>query len=255
VVRIYLCGRVAIEMPGGVIEDRAFPGRQGRLAFVYLASRRARPVARQDLAEALWGDTLPEAWDTALNTIASRLRALLRPLAAGPNSVVTSQFGHFQLEMPSDTWVDIEASRLAIDDAEGAWRRGEASCAWGAANVAVATARRPFLPEEHAPWIELERQRLLSTLFRGLCCLSDVALRNQEHPLAQEFASEAIALSPLNETAYRRLMQAHVLAGNRGEALRVYARCREVLADELGTDPAPETHDLYLKILQRGVLT
>jgi DNA-binding SARP family transcriptional activator len=253
-VRVYLCGRVTIEMPAGIIEDRAFPGRQGRLAFVYLASRRARPVTRVDLAEALWGDTVPEAWDTALNTIASRLRALLRPLADGSTSVVSSQFGHFQLELPADTWVDLEASRLAIDDAEGAWRRGDASTAWGSANVAVATARRPFLPEEHAPWIEKERQRLQSTLFRGLCCLSDVALGNQEHPLAQEFASEAIALSPGNETAYRRLMRAHVLAGNRGEALRVYARCREVLGDELGTEPAPETQSLYLAILQRGVI-
>lgn len=254
-VRIYLCGRVTIEMPKRIIEDRAFPGRQGRLAFEYLASRRARPVARLDLAEALWGDTVPEAWDTALNTIASRLRTVLRPLAEGSATVVSSQFGHFQLELPSDTWIDLEASRLAIDDVEGAWRRGEASTAWGAANVAVTTARQPFLPEEHAPWIEQERQRLQSTLFRGLCCLSDVALGNQEHPLAQEFASEAIAISPCTETAYRRLMRAHVQAGNRGEALRVYARCREVLADELGTEPAPETHDMYLKILQRGVIS
>ena len=40
---------------------------------------------------------------------------------------------------------------------------------------------------------------------------------------------------------YRRLMEAHVAAGNRAEALQVYERCRRLLADELGTYPSPET--------------
>jgi len=44
-------------------------------------------------------------------------------------------------------------------------------------------------------------------------------------------------------------MQALAAAGERAEALRVRERCRVMLADELGVDPAPETEAIYLSIL------
>ena len=36
--------------------------------------------------------------------------------------------------------------------------------------------------------------------------------------------------------------------GNRAEALRVYERCRALLAKELGTDPSPETQTVHREI-------
>ena len=36
-------------------------------------------------------------------------------------------------------------------------------------------------------------------------------------------------------------MRALAGGGNRAEALRAYARCKKLLADELGVAPAPET--------------
>jgi streptogramin lyase len=45
-------------------------------------------------------------------------------------------------------------------------------------------------------------------------------------------------------------MTAHVAAGNRAEALRVYERCRRLLADELGTYPSPETESIYRELLE-----
>ena len=45
-------------------------------------------------------------------------------------------------------------------------------------------------------------------------------------------------------------MEAHVAAGNRAEALRVYERCRRLLADELGAYPSPETESIYRGLLE-----
>ena len=36
-------------------------------------------------------------------------------------------------------------------------------------------------------------------------------------------------------------MQMHAHMGNRGEALRVFGKCRELFRDELGADPSQET--------------
>src|SRR5213078_970087 len=62
-----------------------------------------------------------------------------------------------------------------------------------------------------------------------------------------------IALAPFRETGYRRLMEAHVAAGDRAEALRVHERCRQLLADELGTYPSPETESVYRDLLDAPV--
>jgi branched-chain amino acid transport system substrate-binding protein len=45
-------------------------------------------------------------------------------------------------------------------------------------------------------------------------------------------------------------MEAHAAAGNRAEALRVYERCRRLLAEELGTYPSPETESIYRGLLE-----
>jgi pentatricopeptide repeat protein len=58
-----------------------------------------------------------------------------------------------------------------------------------------------------------------------------------------------VELEPFRETGYRLLMRAHTEAGNPAEALRVYERCRRVLADELGTSPSPQTEAVYLDLL------
>ena len=46
-------------------------------------------------------------------------------------------------------------------------------------------------------------------------------------------------------------MRVHQRAGDRGEALRVFERCRKLLAEELGVEPSSETEGVYLEILGR----
>jgi branched-chain amino acid transport system substrate-binding protein len=45
-------------------------------------------------------------------------------------------------------------------------------------------------------------------------------------------------------------MEAQSAAGNDAEALRVYERCRRLLAEELGTYPSPETEAIYRELLE-----
>jgi len=63
-------------------------------------------------------------------------------------------------------------------------------------------------------------------------------------------AKETVAIEPFRETSYQLLMQAHAAVGNRAEALRVYERCRNLLSEELGVSPSPQTEAVYLDILR-----
>ena len=95
-----------------------------------------------------------------------------------------------------------------------------------------------FFQERKRSWIEARRVRLRSLLVRGLHILSQITATNGEHALAVQYATEIIELEPFQETGYRHLMQMHATMGNRGEALRVFGKCRELFKEELGADPS-----------------
>src|SRR5207247_2478057 len=118
-----------------------------------------------------------------------------------------------------------------------------------AAESAESLARRPFLSGEDGAWVVQERRDLAAIRERALSVLADACLRSGAAREAAKWAEELIALSPFREDGYRRLMEAHVLAGNRAEALRVYEQCRQLLAEELGAYPSPETDSIYRKLL------
>jgi SARP family transcriptional regulator, regulator of embCAB operon len=243
-VRFYITGRVTVEGPAGLVDQARLPGRQGRLALVHLLLARHRPVATSGLASAVWGDELPRAWETALRSVVSKLRAVLAE--AGSDATIVSDAGCYQLRAPG-AWLDVEVAAREVDRAEGALRAGDGGGAWSAAATASAIARRPLLPGEDIDWVSAERGRLRGVLVRAYDVLARVWLDRGDLPLAIRTADELVALEPYRESGTRLLMRAHLAAGDRAEAVRAYERCRRLLADELGVDPDPRTEALYLE--------
>ena len=246
--RVYLCGRVTIERGGQVLTDAGLGGRQGRLLFAFLGTRRTVPVSKAQLIDAVWGSRTPPSVETALNALVSKLRAALRTLGvARPHGIATD--GTYQFVVPS-AWIDIEEARTAIDRAEGAARGKSLSDAWASANVAAAITRQPFLPDDEHPWVQHQRAQLQRVWRRALLVLSAASLRNGEHELAVQHAAEVLAAEPFDEMACQALMRAHDAAGNRAEALRVYANCRKLFRNELGVEPSEQTAAVFLSILK-----
>jgi DNA-binding SARP family transcriptional activator len=250
IARVYLTGSVAIEYGEQLVRERQFPGRQGRIAFVFLALNRNRSVHREELLGAIWPDDAPAQTDSGLDAILSKLRSMLKSAGFAADAGVTVSSGSIALQLPVNTWLDLEAGANALDEAEGALRRNDLVGAWSLANVAVVISRRPFLSDVEAPWIESERNALRVMQMRALQCLVTVSANNGEPLLAIQHAAEMVELEPFRETAYQLLMKMHAAAGDRAEALRVFAKCRELLRDELGVSPSPQTEAVYLEILR-----
>jgi DNA-binding SARP family transcriptional activator/ABC-type branched-subunit amino acid transport system substrate-binding protein len=250
VVEVFLAGRVAVTGDGKLLEDAAFPGRQGRLLFAYLVAEQGRPVPRDELAEALWADSPPPTWDKALAVLVSKLRALLGTCGLDGPSVLTSAFGCYRLELPAKSRVDVIVALDSLREAEAALTAGDLETATSAAARAESVVRESFLPGEDGAWVEGKRRELADVRGRALTVLAEASLRSGEAYEAAKWAEQAIALEPFRETGYRRLMEVHAAAGNRAEALRVYERCRLLLADELGAYPSPETESIYRGLLE-----
>lgn len=248
-LRIYLTGRMGIEHAGGLIDQDAFPGRQGLVVFSRLAVERPHALSRDELAAMLWPEKFPRAWDTALNSIMSKLRLLLGRSGLDKSDVLPTRFGCYSLNLPADAWVDFETAIDSIHKAEGLLRGGKWRESWAEAQVAYQVSRRPFLAGESGPWVEQQRERLQVIFARACECLAESYIRNDEPALAVDVAEQVVAIQPFRETGYQLLMRAHAAAGNRAEALRVFERCRSRISEELGVAPSTDTHEVYLKIL------
>ena len=100
-------------------------------------------MSRDALAEVLWPAGAPPSWETSLKALVSKLRPFTTGLAprGSPAPAIHGQYGCYQLELPKGAWIDVEAAWAALDEAEGALRRGCPQVAWGSFNVAVAVAR------------------------------------------------------------------------------------------------------------------
>ena len=250
-IRIYLTGRLTLEVDGEVlVNESRFRAKQGRLVFAYLVCERTRPVPKEELAAVLWPNEMSPSWEGALSSLTSKLAAVLSIEPLRTRGVSFSRnFGQYQVNLPSDVWIDIEAAASAIDRAEAHMKGENPERVLGPATAASAIAKRPFLPGIDGFWAASLRGKLQRQLVRALDCLTESQLLLGEELLAVETATEAIKLDNLRERAYQLLMSAYAATSNRAEAVKVYHQLRELLLEELGTEPSPETEALYLTLL------
>jgi len=251
-LRIQLCGRLAIERGRAVIAEDAFPARQGRRLWAFLVLQRRQPAGRSDVAAAVWGDAMPDAWDDALSVLVSRLRSSLQPLTGPcPEPAIMGGEGRYRLALPPGSVVDLERAMEALHRAEGLMRQR----AWGAvvaeAQVATEVAARGFLPGESGDWVEGQRRLLAEARVHALECTVAAELARGHAALAEREAEHLVALAPLREAGHRLLMQALVAGGNPGQAVLAYHRCRRLLRQQVGVAPSVEMEQLYRQLMQR----
>src|SRR5215207_1264417 len=122
-LRIQLCGRLALERGTVAVGEDAFPARQGRRLWAFLVLHRRQPIGRGDVAAAVWGDAIPDAWDDALSVLVSRLRRSLRPVTVPcPEPAIVGGEARYQLTLPPGSVIDLERAMAALHRAEGLMR-------------------------------------------------------------------------------------------------------------------------------------
>lgn len=235
--RIQLCGRLVVRIDGRRVEE-LLPGRQGRLAFAYLAANRQRAVTRSELVHALRSD---DSGSDRLSPLVSKLRQVV-PLEGR---------GDVRLALPEGAWIDVEAAAEGVHRAESAIARGDVADAWGPARVAQHVTTRVFLAGEEAPWIDVERRRLEEILVRSLELVGRacVAIGGGELDTAERAARTLIERAPYRESGHRLLMETLEARGNTAEALLVYEALRRRLRDELGAAPSSSTQAVHRRLL------
>lgn len=243
-LRLQICGLLAIEHAGRALGESRFPGRQGRRLWAYLVLNRGRALPRDELAEAIWGEDMPDAWDDDLNALVSRLRAALRPFAAA-GIAIRGEPGRYTLDVPADAFVDFERGWRALLRAETSLRDGDIASTLMEALIARSVASRGFLVGETGPWVEAQRRALADTELQALELAAEAELRAGKAMAAHRLGRELVGLDPLRESAYRLLMRALAASGNRALAVRIMEECRAALRTQVGAAPSAETERVF----------
>jgi DNA-binding SARP family transcriptional activator/tetratricopeptide (TPR) repeat protein len=241
-----LLGPFAVLREGTRVADRDVGSKKGRTLLKLLMIQRDHVVSIDRIAEVLWDEGPPPKWERDVATLVSRLRSVL-----GANAIEGGVTGYRFVRSERFTIDADQAERLAAES-EARLAAGEPSLGQAAASRAMDILRAgPLLEEEpYAEWAE-DARAAAAALLRRVRRRAWRAAMGLSHPQAAVgVAEEAIADDPLDEEAYRASMLARQRSGEGAQALAVYERLRSLLADQLGTDPGPETKALHTSILR-----
>jgi predicted ATPase/DNA-binding SARP family transcriptional activator/Tfp pilus assembly protein PilF len=234
---ITLLGSFQVQRDGVAVTR--FHGDKVRALLAYLAVESDRPHARGALAGLLWPEQ-PD--DHALRNLTQALVRLREALGAGDELLHATR----QAVQWRDGAADVDVVEFA--------RLGRSA---EPADLARAAAlyRGEFLAgfalpgcEAFEEWLLLTREQLQLHMLAVLHTLAEQHLAAARAAHAAEAARRQLALDPWREDAHRQLMQALAVAGDRAAALAAYARCRQVLTEELGAEPDAATTALYEQI-------
>lgn len=228
-LRLRLFGAMEAAAASG---DSALPnGRKTRALLAMLALATPRPVSRAWIAETLWSGR-PE--EQARGSLRQEIHRLLDCL--GPLGLEVLAIGREQIALrPGTTWIDVAEVLRATPAAPEALRL------IGGELLADLSGLDPAADL----WLAGERNRV-----RGHArAVAEALLAEQTTPDGMiTAAQQLLAIDQTHEGAWRALIHAHAVRGERGLAIEAFGRCRTALAQALDALPSDETRELLAEI-------
>lgn len=200
-----------------------------RVLLTVLALHAGHVVAAERLADALWGDAVPESWAKVVQGSVVRLRKQL-----GRSAVETTS-GGYRLALADDE-VDLRRFERLVERGRELARQGEHERAALVLADAVALWRGPALADvEHWPAGRAELTRLEERRRDAEELLVEARLAAGHDTVG---AARALAdAEPLRERRWQLLATALYRDGRQAEALAALRSARTALREELGLEP------------------
>ncbi|MEU6429270.1 BTAD domain-containing putative transcriptional regulator [Microbispora sp. NPDC046973] len=242
-MRVELLGPFEVRNGDGAVVE--VPGIRLRALLAALALEPGRIVTRARLVDWIWGQRPPADEVNALQALVSRLRRVL------PDGVIEADSGGYRLAVAPDA-VDVCRFERLVGQARAAEPAARADLLRSALALWRGTAMADIaLRDSDAFDAAVARLDELHISALGDRVDADIRLGRGSELVSE--LTELVAAYPLREGFVAALMRALAEAGRTAEALTVYQRTRERLADELGADPSAELSALHTALL-RGEL-
>jgi len=236
---VRLLGAFQVTTSRGPVPEAFWRSSRAKMLFKYLAYRAGTPVSRDQLMEVLWPDLDPETCQNSLHKAVHLLRQTMT-IALGGDGKELLEFNNGCYALRADELrVDTLAFKRAIFDAKWCERLGDTACTRRHYEEAVRLYAGDLLEDDYlVEWAIPERERLRGDYSLALRHLA-TAYRT-EGRLERSAGAYRLLLTadPCAEDAYLALIEMALVAGRRGEALRLYQQCKDALRRELALSPS-----------------
>ena len=220
---------------------------QQRVVLAVLLLRANRPIGRQSLIDAVWGEGAPVYAVNLVQRHISGLRRSLNLHADGDVRLTWTEAGYL-LTVPADR-LDLASFEVALRTVREARSRGDPATAVAAMREASLLWRGPVCDGLTSPWLDAERDRLAELHLDALEERIDSDLASGDHANAIIELRRLVSEHPLRERLTALLMRALYRSGRQAEALEAYTKARRYLSEELGIDPGEPLRRLHQQIL------
>jgi predicted ATPase/DNA-binding SARP family transcriptional activator len=242
-VQIGMIGPFEVRLDDGIVAD--VPGARLRALLIALALQPGRAVQKATLVDWIWGESPPSDAANALQRLVSRLRKVL------PDGSVEGQPSGYRLLVEPDAVDAVRFERLV-----------------GQAQTVEGLRRVQLLREALELWRGAAMQDVglegSAAFDAAVTRLNGLRLTVMEDRFDAEIGlghgadlvtelTDLVAAHPLRERLVAALMRALAAAGRDADALLLYERTREALADALGVDPSPELSAVHVALLRGEV--
>ncbi len=236
-LRVRVLGALAVERDDQPLRWTGKTPRKPLELLALLAAHGGGPIGTEAVMDALWPSLEAQAPKASLEMAVSRLRKLLEL----PEAVLVVD-GGVSLD-PQLVWCDAMAFDLLSERAAAV---PDVELATQAVQRAFALYRDQLLGTEAMEGRMLLARERLALRFQQLVRTWGAQLEAEGRwELAVTLYERALARDVLAEPNYRALMRVHLARGERGEVIRWYRRCRDLLGSVLGIAPGSETQALF----------
>lgn len=247
-VELRLLGGFSIRIGERLIDDAEWRLRKAKSIVKLLAISPGYRLHRERIMDLVWPDLGPEAAGNNLRQVVHVARHVLEPFSPSPRS----------LRLQDDSYLLWTADLLhtdvvAFERAASAARQSRDPASYRAV---LELYTGDLLPDDpYEDWALGRREELRSTQLALLEELAELYEERSERRLAAETLQRVVAMDPLHEEAYVRLMKLYARDGKRQLVKRQYRQLRMALSRELEVSPDPATEALYREILSGKIPT
>lgn len=210
----------------------------------FLILNRQRRITREEIQAAFWPDAAPARVQERLRRALYLLRQALQPYP----HLIAAEGSEIAIAPDAAVWVDYEEFEKAALDA---YRTDPPDT--GPLERLVSLYKDDLLKDVYADWVVFDREHARQRFLTALRHLMMLYRQSGNWSAVIRHAHTLLAQDPLQEIAHQALMKAYSATGDRSAAIRQYQQCVQVLDEELGAEPLPETIQLYEDILHNRV--
>ncbi len=243
-LKVYTFGRFNLALNGQQISDNWGRDKAIQLFQFFLISRNRSALHKEQIMDRLWEGT---ATDQNFKVALHGINKVLEPdkKARGNSKFMQRQGSSYKLNMEY-VWLDSQAMESFLEIGNNSVKE-QPELALIAYQYAVNLYKGVFLPNRiYEDWTSTEREKLQMLALNAYISLAELELKEQPNESIR-LTEEALIIDPTWEEAYRIQMMAHMINGNRPQAIKTFNKCRDTLKQEFGIEPLPDT----LQLLQR----